>query len=215
MGPDHPHTVATEQFLAEAYSAAGKSSKAEPLLRNFLDRRRKQFGSADPRTAGAMAVLGAHLVEQRKWPEADTLLRECLAIREIAQPDDWSTFNTRSMLGASSLGQKKFAEAEPLLLAGYQGMKAREARIPAAGKVRLAEAGERIVRLYEAWGKKDKADESARQGARTFKAEQVGHVGHQRSHASRPEPFPSARSLAILGSPRAAIRCWPESPVPN
>jgi hypothetical protein len=106
-----------------------------------------------------MAVLGAHLVEQRKWPEADTLLRECLAIREKAQPDDWSAFNTRSMLGASLLGQKKYAEAEPLLLAGYQGMKAREARIPTAGKLRLAEAGERVVLLYEAWGKKDKADE--------------------------------------------------------
>ena len=68
---------------------------------------------------------------QRKWAEAEAILRECLAIREKAQPDDWTTFNTRSQLGGSLMGQKKFAEAEPLILAGYEGMKAREAKIPA------------------------------------------------------------------------------------
>jgi hypothetical protein len=38
-------------------------------------------------------------------------------------------------------------------------MKAREARIPPPGKPRLADAAERVVRLYEEWGKKDKAAE--------------------------------------------------------
>ena len=57
------------------------------------------------------------------------------------------------------LGQKKFAEAEPLILAGYEGMKAREAKIPAPGRPHLPEAAERIVQLYEAWGQKDKAAE--------------------------------------------------------
>ena len=47
-------------------------------------------------------------------------------------PDDWLTFNARSLLGGSLLGQKKYAEAEPLLLSGYEGMKQREDKIPAA-----------------------------------------------------------------------------------
>jgi hypothetical protein len=38
-------------------------------------------------------------------------------------------------------------------------MKQREAKIPAQGKVRLTEALERLVQLYDAWGQKDKADE--------------------------------------------------------
>ena len=84
---------------------------------------------------------------------------ECLAIREKVQPDDWTTFNTRSLLGGSLLGQKKYAEAEPLIVSGYEGLKAREAKIPPPGRPRLAEAGERVVRLYEDWGKKDKAAE--------------------------------------------------------
>ena len=53
------------------------------------------------------------------------------------------------------MGQKKYADAESLLLAGYEGMKKREAKIPPQGKVRLTEALERLVQLYEATNKKD------------------------------------------------------------
>ena len=63
------------------------------------------------------------------------------------------------MLGGSLLGQKKYAEAEPLLLAGYEGMKQREEMIPPSGKIRLTEAIERLVQLYERRARKDKADE--------------------------------------------------------
>ena len=57
------------------------------------------------------------------------------------------------------MGQKKFAEAEPLILSGYEGMKAREGKIPAQAKAWLTEAADRIVQLYEAWGKTEKAAE--------------------------------------------------------
>jgi hypothetical protein len=63
------------------------------------------------------------------------------------------------MLGGALLGQKKYAEAEPLLLQGYEGMKQREARISATGKFGLTKALERLVQLYEATGQKDKAAE--------------------------------------------------------
>ena len=101
----------------------------------------------------AMANLGMNLLAQKKSAEAEPLLRGCLAIREKATPDHWATFNARSLLGASLLGQKKYAEAEPLVLCGYEGMKAREAQIGQQVKWKLPEAGERVVQLYEAWGK--------------------------------------------------------------
>ena len=64
------------------------------------------------------------------------------------------------MLGAALLGQEKYADAEPLLLRGYEGVKRREATIPEPfRKRRLSESLERLVRLYEAW---DKPDEAAR-----------------------------------------------------
>ena len=143
--------------LANLLDRTGRSAEAEPLFRDALERARKRFGPADPRTAGIMAPFGLSLIQQGKWAAAEPVLRECLAIREKSQPDEWTTFNTRSLLGGSLLGQKKYAEAEPLILSGYEGMKAREAKIPPPGKPRLTEAAERVVKLYEAWGKKDDA----------------------------------------------------------
>ena len=157
LGPDHHDTLVSRSNLTAAYLAAGRIAEAEPLLRDSLERARKQFGPADPRTAGAMAQLGLNLIQQRQWSAAEPVLRECLAVREKIQPDDWSTFNTRSQLGGSLMGQKKYAAAEPLILAGYEGMKAREAKIPTGGKPRLTDAERRVVRLYEGWGKLDHA----------------------------------------------------------
>src|SRR5262249_19126584 len=85
------------------------------------------------------------------------LLRECLAIREKKLPDDWKTFNARSLLGAALAGQKKFTEAEPLLLQGYQGLKQCEAMIPADSKARPTEALERLVQHYEATNQRAQA----------------------------------------------------------
>jgi hypothetical protein len=40
---------------------------------------------------------------------------------------------------------------------GYDGLKQRAAAIPPQARPRLAEAAERLVKLYEAWGKPDEA----------------------------------------------------------
>jgi eukaryotic-like serine/threonine-protein kinase len=157
LGPDHPNTLATQNNLAASYDAAGQFDKSEPLCRDCLNRSKKQFGTEAWRTSTAMASLGSNLLEQKKSTEAEPLLRECLAIREKSSPDSWATFNAHSLLGGSLLGQNKYAEAEPLVLSGYEGMKAREAKIPQPEEWKLTKAGERIVELYEAWGKPDQA----------------------------------------------------------
>ena len=66
-----------------------------------------------------------------KPTEAEPILRQSLAIHDKKIPDDWTTFETRSLLGASLISQKKYAEAEPLLIQGYEGLTARAAKIPA------------------------------------------------------------------------------------
>jgi hypothetical protein len=62
-----------------------------------------------------------------------------------------------SLLGDVLFSQQKYAEAEPLLVQGYEGMKQREAILRANEKCRLAEAGERVVRFYEATNQPEKA----------------------------------------------------------
>ena len=109
------------------------------------------------RRASAGSPADRDLLGQSRWSEAEPPLREALAIREKVTPDDWSRYNDMSMLGAALLGQGRHAEAEPLVVSGYEGMKARETRITLTERYRLREAAERIARLYEAWDRPDQA----------------------------------------------------------
>ena len=59
-------------------------------------------------------------------------------------------FETKAVLGGALLGQKKYAEAEPLLRAGYEGLKEREARVPAASHPRLRDALDWLIELADA-----------------------------------------------------------------
>ena len=68
-------------------------------------------------------------------------------------------YRAASLLGESLAGQKKYAEAEPLLLEGYQGMLARKDRIAVPDRYHLELANQWLIQLYQAWGKPDKAAE--------------------------------------------------------
>jgi non-specific serine/threonine protein kinase/serine/threonine-protein kinase len=158
LGPDVWQTLRTRSELWELYSSSKKHSQADDLMKRHLDEVRSKAGADAIPYAYGLDFFGSGLLQQGRPMEAEPILRECLAIRERKLPDDWLRFNTISLVGTSLLGQKQYAEAEPLLLQGYEGLKQREARIPANVKVRLTEAMERLVQLYDAWGKKDQAD---------------------------------------------------------
>jgi hypothetical protein len=57
-----------------------------------------------------------------------------------------------SQLGAALDGQKKYADAERLLVDGFEGLLAHKTQIPARQKRELAAACARIPPLYEALG---------------------------------------------------------------
>ena len=122
---------------------------------NSCPRLGKTLPPDDPQLARLLAQIGWLLLQQKKWAEAEPLLRECLTICEKTQPDDWTTFNTQSLLGGALLGQKKYAEAEPQLLKGYEGLKQREKSISTGAQIRLPEALDRLIELYTATNKPD------------------------------------------------------------
>jgi tetratricopeptide (TPR) repeat protein len=136
--------------LAAAHEQAGQLDKAEGWRRQLLAVVKQQAGADSPAYAGELAALGLNLLQQKKWSDAEPILRESLTIREKQQPNAWTTFNTQSMLGGALLAQKKYAEAEPLLLNGYEGMKAREKTIPPQADTRIPEALDRLIELYTA-----------------------------------------------------------------
>jgi serine/threonine protein kinase len=157
QGLDHPHALRSRNHLANAYEALGRWAEAEALRRDALARRRRREKPDSPHLADDLDGLGRNLLQQGRWSEAESSLREGLAISEKAIPDEWRRYSTMSQLGGALLCQGRHAEAEPPIVQGFEGMKAREPRIPAYGKIRLREGAERVVRLYEAWGKPEEA----------------------------------------------------------
>jgi hypothetical protein len=161
LGPDHPDTLASMDNLAKAYLDSNQPNKALPLFAAFVAAQRQRLGARDPRFANLLAAISRDLLKCRQFAEAEKLLREAAAIRQDMQPNLWTTFNTQAMLGASLLGQKKYQDAEPLLLEGYQGMKQREKTIPPQGKARLVEAAEYLMQLYQATDRQEQVQKWA------------------------------------------------------
>ena len=106
--------------------------------------------------------------------------RRTILLPQSPRPEGWATFNTQTLLGGALLGQKKYAEAEPLLLRGYAGMKRHweasrsaaeqspgmpegkgaghpDATTRAMQQQRLADNLERLAQLYEAWNQTKEA----------------------------------------------------------
>ena len=88
--------------------------------------------------------------------DAEPIRRECLEIRREALPEsDWRIPHTKGLLGALLAGQGSFEAAEPLIMNGYHEIE----RSPDVPRVLVQKALLRIVDLYEAWGRPDKAAE--------------------------------------------------------
>jgi tetratricopeptide (TPR) repeat protein len=155
LGADHPSTLTSMGNLGAAYRATRQGEKAVPLLKDFVAGQRKRYPKDDPRFAGVIAQVALDWLKCDQFAPAEEMLRECLSIREKKQPEVWTTFNTLSLLGGALRGQKKYADAEPPLVKGYEGLKAREKSIPPQGATRIPEALDRLIELYTATNKPD------------------------------------------------------------
>jgi eukaryotic-like serine/threonine-protein kinase len=158
LGLDKPETLRSMNTLAEAYMASGRIDKARPLYEEALSRGKAAMGAEHFDVLTFMNNLGrAYLASEPAL--AEPVLREALAAWMRKGRDDWHTYQAASQMGGFLLIQKNFAAAEPYLIQGFEGMKARESTIPEISRRRIAEAHARIIALYEAWGKPEKAEE--------------------------------------------------------
>jgi tetratricopeptide (TPR) repeat protein len=157
LGPEHTNTLGFLSDFATMYQREGQFALAETYAAQVLAGRQRAGGSEDPADIqSAVANLALVYVSEGKFTEGEPLARETLEFEEKSQPDNWERFRAESLLGASLAGQKKYAEAEPLLLAGYQGMLARKEMMGAPNLYYLNRSREWLVQLYQSWGKPEK-----------------------------------------------------------
>jgi tetratricopeptide (TPR) repeat protein/tRNA A-37 threonylcarbamoyl transferase component Bud32 len=159
LGEQHPHTLLILSNLATMYVVWGKDDKAEPLFEQERKVRVSQpGGTEDPKTASVLASLGRIKLRRKQPDEAEPLLRESLRIFKKQKSESYVYFHAQTLVGECLTAQGKYPEAEPLLLAGHEGM-LRRANEMRPGNNSLTDAGQRVVHLYEAWGKPEKVAE--------------------------------------------------------
>lgn len=148
QGATSPDTAACRNQLAVAYRVAGPHDGRCTALR-------QRSVVAGPGTGAGSERIDAPRGKESIRSRAEATRITGHSSEERARSLDHVRYeiDARAVL----LDQKKFTDAEPLLLSGYQGMKEREDKIAPQDKPRLAAALERVVRLYEEWGKKDVA----------------------------------------------------------
>jgi hypothetical protein len=157
LGFGHDTTRAIIANLAILHRKQGAPHRTEPVLRDFVAYLRDHPGPQSKDYAKQLGLLAKNLLDQQKYAETEAFARACLTIRAKNSPDEWTTFDAQSVVGAALLGRQEYAEAEPFLVAGYDGMAQRQAKIPPNAKVRLTDALDRLVHLYDAWGKPEEA----------------------------------------------------------
>jgi serine/threonine protein kinase len=156
LGPKHASTLTTMYRLAAVLADDRHYAEAETLDREASQMLQQTLGAKHPTTLATTVHLAYVLENEGRPADAEPLLRA--ALKELPA-DSWQRFNCESLLGASLGGQRKFEEAEPLLLSGYSGMAERQTRIPALDRVYLVRSGDSVVGLYREWAKPAKVEE--------------------------------------------------------
>jgi tetratricopeptide (TPR) repeat protein len=145
-------------LLAENYANLKKYTEAEKAFSQLLDIQRRVNAPDAIQTINTASNVGWVRLQLKKYAEAEQALREASAVLTRTSPNSWERFNVESMFGASLAAQRKFQEAEPLLISGYEGM-GRSKRLTAANSTsRFTEeqAGNAIIQLYADWSRPDK-----------------------------------------------------------
>jgi hypothetical protein len=147
--------------LGWAYLEQGQVAKADTLCDLGLQAMWRKPDASPVMLPRIITQLGAVRLAEEKYSEAEALLRESSRLAEKRWPDAAYRYYVMSLLGASLAGQKNYAAAEPLLLQGYAGLQQRQASLlPYLNATRrITESLERLVQLYDAWGKPAQAAE--------------------------------------------------------
>jgi serine/threonine-protein kinase len=126
-----PWQATTLVWLAQLYQERGDHRKAEDLMNRAIVIDRRLYASNNPTLFGNLIMKGLILTRAGKAGEGETLIRD--ALRQL---NGEQQKNHEGTLGECLLAQKRYAEAEPLLLNHYQRLK--ETQHPASPRLKTA-----------------------------------------------------------------------------
>jgi eukaryotic-like serine/threonine-protein kinase len=143
--------------LSTIHQDRGEFDQAQRLIDEVLSLHLSKHGADHRVVANEMALLGRNHIKKKEYAKAEELLRKSVAILEKKPSETARLGLAQSSLGLALAGQKKYAQAEPLLLKGYQLAKSHKEDMHRLDRRRLTETLEGLVQLYEETNKPDEA----------------------------------------------------------
>jgi eukaryotic-like serine/threonine-protein kinase len=123
FGPTGLEYAVSLNSLATAVEWQGRLAEAQALFEETLRVAQPQLGDAHPRVQGYIVNLARVQIARGRGAETESSLRAVLAECEKLYPaGDWRIAQAQSLLGAALLAQKRYAEAEPLMVAADRGL---------------------------------------------------------------------------------------------
>jgi tetratricopeptide (TPR) repeat protein len=154
-GPEYLAIYDNIRVQAQVAYLKGDYQSAKNKIDLALDNYRKNSIPKNISFATALTVQGLTLNKLGKSDEAEKVLREAVKLREENLPEKhFMTALSKGALGEFLTTQKRFAEAEGLLLGSYEGLKSSQS----ADSPRIKIAAERLVTLYADWGRPSDAN---------------------------------------------------------
>ena len=158
LNPVHEVRMKSTSNLIDALLALEQPAEATPLCHELIAVRRGMDPPQPGLVAQTLEQLGHAQYRQGQYAAARDAWQECVDLRAGISSKHWLTNRARSELGESLLSLGQFVEAEALLLDSYNALVAQHGEIPqVAGKGCIDNARQRIVALYEVWGRPDDA----------------------------------------------------------
>jgi serine/threonine-protein kinase len=155
FGNRNPKVARSLSNLAFVLQARSQAAAAEPLYREALSIADETLEKDHSDRAVYLRNLASVLVTLGKAPEGEAKAREAMAIFNASKAGSWREADVESVLGSCLAAQRRFDEAEPLLLESYPVLK----QDAGNGRKYAPAALQRIVDLYTAWGRPDRAAE--------------------------------------------------------
>ena len=150
------HLWLGDNLRNQALSLYQQSKYAEALKKvtETLSIYRESFGPHYDHYPTALIIQGSILAKTGKPKEGEKILREAVRIRTESLPKEhfWVAL-ANGALGECLTIEKRFTDAEPLLLSSYESLKNSQG----ANNPRTGIALQRLIALYEAWGKPEQA----------------------------------------------------------
>ncbi len=152
LGQQH-YRVANVHFnLANLYHETGKFGEAGSEFSKSLDLRRKVLAKGHPDFIQSLEKYGEFLVQQKEFTTAEKLLKEALEHSRMRfEGDDWHISQSQNALASCFMAERKFSQAESILLSSYSNLRIKNETHPETKKTL-----DLLNELYTLWERPEK-----------------------------------------------------------